>query len=299
MSKGSPDLTISIVSYNTADYLHRCLDSIYFNTRDIAFEIIVVDNNSHDDSVAMVQREFPQVILIANSDNLFFTRAHNQALAIAQGRHFLILNSDTEVPPETFKKLVTSLDESPDTGAIGCRELHPDDGNIFTGSTFSTPWIEVLEHTILHSVYRLRDSLWRYRMADWPRDTSCDVDVLTDCFLMVRTDLLRNLGGYDERLLLYYTENDLCLRIWKAGYSVHFNAECHYIHHGHRSVVQIGTEKYNRFYEQDMYVYYSKHFGAMQTWLMRLCFMVAQQFAAPVLRFYRVFRFGLQGKQNP
>jgi len=292
------DLTISIVSYNTCEYLRSCLDSIYRNTDALKFEVIVVDNASHDDSVQMVQSEFPQVKIISNSDNRFFTRAHNQSLAIAQGRHFLILNSDTEIPSETLSRLVASLDNNPDIGAIGCRESNPDGGTEFTGSAFSTPWIEMLERTALSSVYRLRRPLWRYRMVDWSRDSSRDVDVLTDCFLMVRTELLKKFDGYDERFLLYYTENDLCLRIWQAGFRVHFEADCQYIHHSHRSVVQIGAKKYNRFYEQDMLAYYTKHFGKAQTWLMRTGFVVAQWIVAPGLRLYRTFRFGSSTKKS-
>src|SRR5881275_2521088 len=107
------DLTISIVSYNTAHYLRQCLKSICENRSGPSFEIIVVDNASTDGSAAMVAREFPSVCLIQNRENQYFSRAHNQALAIAQGRCFLPLNSDTIVPAETLRKLVSFLDARP------------------------------------------------------------------------------------------------------------------------------------------------------------------------------------------
>lgn len=290
MNKELTELTVSIVSYNTRDFLDRCLDSIYRNTSGIAFEVIVVDNASNDDSVAMLEREFPQVRLIANADNRFFTRAHNQSLSIARGRYFLILNSDTEVPPETLSKLVRFLEENRNVGAVGCRELRTDGTLELTGSTFSSPWIEMLEHTVLSSVPRLRSPSRRYRMVNWSRATSRDVDVLTDCFLMVRTDLLRELGGYDERYLLYYTENDLCLCIWQRGYRVHFLADSHYIHHGHRSTMQIGIDNYNRIYEQDMFAYYDKHVGHLRTCLIQGGFLLMKHLVRPFLKLASAIR---------
>jgi len=286
------DLTVSIVSYNTADYLQRCLASMYQNTEGISFQVIVVDNASQDGSSDLVRQKFPQAVLIENGENRFFTAAHNQALAVAQGRHFLILNSDTEVPAGTLARLVAFLDCNPAVGAVGCREVNPQGTTHPTGSTFSSPWLEMLERTALATVYRLRGPHLRYRMTDWDRLSSRDLDVITDCFIMVRRDLMKQLGGYDERFLLYYTENDLCLRIWQSGYRVHFLSDCSYLHHGQRSTVQIGADGYNRIYEQDMINYYRKHFGEIRTKLMQAGFLLAQNGVAPVLSLYRRLRFG-------
>lgn len=286
------DLTISIVSYNTAQYLQRCLASILDITHSIELEVIVVDNNSHDHTVALIQQQFPQVKVIANTDNRFFSRAHNQGLTQARGRYFLILNSDTQVPVGTLETLASFLDNHPGVGAVGCREMQPNGSVVSTGSTFSTPWIEMLERTCLNSIYHLRKPLWRYRIVDWARTTSRDLDVLTDCFLMVRTGLMQKLGGYDEQFLLYYTENDLCHRIWEAGYQVHFQSNCYYIHHGQRSTVQMGTAKYNQIYESDMLAYYKKHFGLPRTHLMQLGFLLVERVIDPLLKIYRHLRFG-------
>jgi GT2 family glycosyltransferase len=261
MSSDSVDLTISIVSFNTRAFLHRCLDSIYRNTNGITFEVIVVDNASRDQSPEMVRKGFPRVRLIANAENRFFTRAHNQALEIAQGKYFLILGSDTEIPPGTLKGLVRFLDAQPDVGAVGCREIWPDGTVERIGSLFSTPQMEIIESTQLHSVAWVRPFVNRYRIVDWDRDTSREVDVLTDCFLMVRKELLQRISGYDEQFLLYYTENDLCLRIWQSGYRVFLNADYIYVHHRHQSTKQEGQTYIRKIYAQDRLRYYRKHFG--------------------------------------
>src|SRR5713226_8210989 len=103
------DLSISIVSYNTRDYLRQCLNSILEDTRGISLEVIVVDNASHDGSADAVATDFPRVRVISNSANRFFTAGHNQALGIARGKYFLILNPDTLVPGDTLRTLLDFL----------------------------------------------------------------------------------------------------------------------------------------------------------------------------------------------
>lgn len=258
------DLSISVVSYNTRQQLKESLDSVFANARGIDFEVIVVDNASQDSSPEMVRSKFPQVRLIANDENRFFACAHNQALAMAQGRHVLILNSDTVIPQGTLSELVKFLDLHPGVGAVGCQEINSEGQTQHTGSGFRTPWIEAIDWTVLRDVYRLRRHLQDLRLPDWDRQSSRSVDVLTDCFLMVRRDVLEALNGYDERFLLYYTEDDLCLRIWELGKQIFFNAEVYYVHRGQQSTRQEGQRRVRSIYFQDMRTYYEKHFGWLQ-----------------------------------
>jgi GT2 family glycosyltransferase len=261
------DLTISIVSYNTSDYLSKCLESIYCNTEGISFEVIVVDNASRDGTPDMMRSSFPQARLIVNPQNNFFSQAHNQAFAAARGRYFLILNSDTEIPKGTLKTLVSFMDERRQTGAVSCREIGPAGTLQTTASTFSTPFIEILEWTWLRD-RAFRGVLKKYRLEGWPRDTLRTIEVSTDCFLMVRSELFREIGGYDEQFLLYYTENDLCLRIWQAGYRVEFTPDACYVHHVHGSTDREKPKHIRKIYFNDMENYYRKHFGSAKTALM-------------------------------
>ena len=120
------DLTISIVSYNTKTLLKNCLGSIYKNTGKYEFEVIVVDNNSGDGSVAMVEKEFSQVKLIKNEENMGFARANNQAIRQSKGRYILLLNSDTVVISDALSKMISFMDNHPEAGAVGGKVFRPD-----------------------------------------------------------------------------------------------------------------------------------------------------------------------------
>ena len=120
------DLSIAIVNWNGVAVLRNCLDSIFGTSQGIQFEVIVVDNASHDESVAVVETEFPQVQLLRNRQNLGFAAANNQAFAVARGRYVLLLNNDTVVLGGALAKSVRYLDDNPNVGALGCRIEFPD-----------------------------------------------------------------------------------------------------------------------------------------------------------------------------
>lgn len=256
------DLTISIVNFNSTRYLQACLDSIFKNTEGISFEVIVVDNASRDDPSALVPR-FPNVKWIFNSDNRFFMKAHNQALGLSQGRFFLILNPDTLVPSGTLQTIVAYLSSHPETGAATCRELDIQNNLVITGTQFPTPWVEIVKWTGLRRWFS-RQVLAPYLMDDWDRTTSRRIDVASGCFVMVHAEVLRRAGGLDERILLYYSEYDLCAKVAEAGLQVQFLSDPFYIHHGQRSSVQEDVSRIREIHFQDMYWYYRIHFGWIQ-----------------------------------
>ncbi len=271
------DLSISIVSYNTADYLRQCLNSILENTEGISFEIIVVDNASIDGSAAMVAEEFPSVKLITNNENRYFTTAHNQALATAGGQYFLILNSDTLVPRDTLARLVDFLNANECSGAVTCREIDGQNQPVITSTRFPSLLTGLVEWTCLRK-WPLRSVLANYLMSEWKRDTARAIDVGTGCFLIARTALLRTFGGFDERIRLYYSEHDLCQQVARAGFEVTFRPEAHYVHFGQRSSSQESFAVIRKIHFEDMRYYFSKYHGkvgayAMMTAIRSLRFM--------------------------
>src|SRR5437868_2456041 len=116
------DLSIAIVSYNTKDILLDCVRSVRAHTTAIAYEVIVVDNDSRDGTVPAIKNNYPDMMIIANSDNRGFAKAVNQALAVSRGRHVLLLNSDTIVRDQALATMVAHLDDHPDIGAVGCKQ---------------------------------------------------------------------------------------------------------------------------------------------------------------------------------
>lgn len=284
------DITISIVSYNTGDLLSRCLSSIRKFSKGLNLEIIVVDNNSSDDTVKLVKNKFSDVILIENSKNKMFAEANNQALKIAKGKYFLILNPDTYFIDNSLAALISFLEKHTDMGALDGLELYEDGKQVPTGSLFSTPWIDFYELSILgkwvknfpflnKKIVRLIDG---YRLKGKDRTDIFEIDVACDAFLSTRTEILKKIQGYDEKFKLYYTENDLCVRIKRAGYKVVHFGKAKVIHTVSASVNQVGWKKLDIYY-RDLLYFYQKH-GYATGGLMLFCLLKAEEMALKIFR---------------
>ncbi|MGE5041740.1 MAG: glycosyltransferase family 2 protein [Candidatus Levyibacteriota bacterium] len=252
------DVTISIVSYNTAPELAKCIKSIYSYTKDIGFEVIVIDNASTDGTIEMLQEKFPQVNIIRNKKNNFYSRANNQALKIAKGRYFLILNADTYFKTNAIKKLIAYMDGNAYVGACEGLELFENGKLIPNGSQDVTPLIDFYELSLIGKRYKNKKLVRAFRYASQRRDKDFEIEVGCDAFLLVRTSLLKKIKGYDENLKLYYTENDLCLRVRKEGYKVMHKGDAYIYHKVSVSANKLKWRKLDLYYD-DMLCYYHKN----------------------------------------
>ena len=255
------DLSIAIVNFNTKDHLRNCLSSIYNYIDKLDFEVIVVDNGSKDGSVAMIKNEFRKVILMRNSKNLFFSRAYNQALEKAQGKYFLILNSDTKLRKDSLYKMFVFMEKYPNAAAASCREID-ENGNLdLTCSRFPTPLMEFFESNLVGKIIKNNKLLAKYRYGSWPRDTLRAVEVIPGSFMFTRRSLVKKLGGFDEKLLLFYSDYDLCLRMKKAGFVNYFYSKVTITHLRTQSVKLLDKWQLYKISLADMLTYYKKHFG--------------------------------------
>jgi GT2 family glycosyltransferase len=265
------DLTISIVNYNSMEYLTSCLESIYSNPPGVSFEVIVIENASRDQDSAVqpIKAKFPQVKLIVNPVNRYFTGGHNQALAQSRGRYFLILNPDTLIPPGTLSTLVEFLDIHPQVGAATCQERDAHGNLVITSARFPSPLVEVIEWTWLRN--RVGNAiLSKYRMLNWDRMSSRRIDVGTGCFILARTDLLQTFGGFDEKIRLYFSEYDLYWKIAQQGFQAYYLSDAHYVHFGQRSTSKEQQASIRKIYFDDMFQYYREHFGWLRANGMRV-----------------------------
>ena len=255
------DLSICIVNYNTKQQLQKCLRSIFKNTSGLNFEVLVVDNGSKDNSVQMVKTILPRVKIIANNKNLYFSKAYNLALKKSVGTYCLILNSDTVIPQNSLRDVFIFMQKHPAVSAVSCREVNEKGEVDKTCSRFPTPIIEFLESNILTKPFRKNSLLQKYRYSTWKRDSTKEVDVIPGSFIFIKRSTLKKVGYFDENLLLYYGENDLCLRIKKAGLSVYHNPKVTIIHRRSQSVKQLPPWQLFQITLHDMLYYYRKHFG--------------------------------------
>ncbi|GDX40230.1 glycosyl transferase [Armatimonadota bacterium] len=251
-----PDLSIVIVSYNTREMLRDCLNALPAGAQGLTTEVFVVDNNSPDGSIEMVQKEFPSAICIANRDNAGFTKANNQALKLAQGEFVVILNPDTETELRSMTTLVNFLREHPDTGAVGPKLLNTDGSLQHNGRRFPTPYREFLGHSGLANWNRVKfDREMEYGREDF--NLLAEVDQVSGACMMVPKRVMDEVGMLSEDFYMYYEEVEWCWRIRQAGYKVYYVPDARVVHHWMGSVRQASHAMTARMFKSAL-TYYQK-----------------------------------------
>jgi GT2 family glycosyltransferase len=224
------NVSIIIVSYNTKALLKQCLISVFEETHDINFEVIVVDNISHDGSQQMIRDEFPNVLLIESPENLGFGRANNLGAKYAQGKYLFLLNPDTIVLNNAVKILADFLDNNPEAGICG--------GNVFKENKKPSFSYEMLLPSILwelnkflpYKLIRLLQLLhWRNSNFNHTGQTK-EVGYIVGADLMINRNLFNQLNGFDPDFFLYYEETELTFRVRKAGYKIFSVPQAEIIH---------------------------------------------------------------------
>jgi GT2 family glycosyltransferase len=223
------DLSVIIVNWNGITVLRDCLRSVYGTQQPVNFEVLVVDNASTDDSVSILQREFPQVKILQNQQNRGFAAANNQAFVVAQGRFVLLLNNDTIVLDGALANSVSFMDKHPEAGAIGCRVEFPDRSFQTSCYRFNNLMeLFMIRLLPLGSVGGERLNLSRYWGRQFTEPT--EVDVVAGCFMMVRRDVIATVGGFDEDFFMYGEDEEWCSRIKRAGWKIVYFPSATIIH---------------------------------------------------------------------
>lgn len=233
-----PDLSILIVSFNTCEMTLACIESVYAQTRDAAFEVIVVDNASADGSADAIAAKFPAVRLIRPGRNLGFAGANNEAARHAAGQYVLLLNPDTVVLDGAIDRMVAFARAHPDAGAVGGRTLY-DDRSLNATSCFGLPsmWSLFCQGTGLSAILPQSELLNPEEIGGWRRDTVREVGVITGCFLLIPRTLWEQLDGFDPSFFMYSEDTDLSHRVWRSGYKCMHCPDAVIIHYGGQSEV--------------------------------------------------------------
>ncbi|MFA6428033.1 MAG: glycosyltransferase family 2 protein [Candidatus Buchananbacteria bacterium] len=262
------DLSIIIVSWQVKDILRQCLKSIYDQTKNISFEVIVVDNNSSDGSPAMIKQEFPSVKLIANSDNRGFARANNQGGNIANGDFLIFLNPDTEILDNALGRMVDYLKNNPAVGILGPQLLNTD-------------------HTLQPSIRRfprLRDQLLilsklpnffpsliaGYTAQAFNYKVTQPVEQVMGAALMFRREVKERIGLMDEYFWQYFDEIDFCKLSQEAGWQNWYLAEAKILHHKGTAFSQQRAVFKQYHWNRSLIYYAGKHWPAWQVLVLYL-----------------------------
>jgi len=253
-------LSIVIICWNDRKVIDDCLRSIYKETHDIDFEILVSDNGSTDGSIEFIRNKYPRVRIIENRANLGFAKGNNAGIFQSSGQYVLILNPDTIIQDHALEKLVAFADGHPGAGGFGCRVLNRDGSYQGPARPFPSAFRDLLAALYLRSLARLSDLFISDTYTGWNGDSERLVDWQSGCCVMFRAHLLKQLGGFDDQFFYHFEEVDLCRRVWNAGYTVIYTPEAVITHLGGQSVnrfpVRFELEKC-----RSRYKYFYKHFG--------------------------------------
>jgi hypothetical protein len=190
----------------------------------------------------MVKAEFPQVIVITNTENSGFAAANNQGIVIAKGRYVLLLNSDTIILDDVIKKTVLFADANGEAAVVGCRVQNLDGTLQQTCFMFPSSLNMLLSSTYLYKLFPKSKFFGRERMTWWDRSSVSEVDVVTGCFMLVRQQAIEKIGLMDERFFVYGEETDWCYRFKKNGWKVMFTPDGEIIHYGGQTTRQMARK---------------------------------------------------------
>ena len=258
-----PDITVVVVSYNTAHLLDRLFSALAAAQGSLRIQTIVVDNASRDNSVELLRNKYPTVELIENPTNPGFGRANNQALPRIRGNYVLLLNTDAFVSPDTLVKTLGFMEANPQCGILGVK-LVGEDGTLQPSCRyFPTPWNVFLVSTGLDRFFpntRLVDDM------KWDHNSIRECDWVPGCYYLTRKQLLDQIGLFDPEFFLYYEEVDHCRRAHQAGWTVYFYPKTQVVHVGGESAKADATltdagRQIARLQIESELLYFRKHYG--------------------------------------
>ncbi|HEX2963133.1 MAG TPA: glycosyltransferase [Ignavibacteriales bacterium] len=287
------DLSVIIVNFNVKEFLQNLLGSIQKSTGNISTEVIVIDNASDDGSVEILREKFPWVKLIASEKNLGFGRANNLGLEISQGKYILLINPDTIVQEDTFQKLISFFEKTPDAGLAGCKVLNSDGTlQLACRRGFPGPWTSFTKVTGLSKLFPKSRLFARYNMTYLDENETYEVDAISGAFMMLKREVYEKVGGFDCQFFMYGEDLDLCYRIQKAGYKVYYVHDTQIIHYKGESTKRSSLDETRVFYEA-MHLFVKKHFSSsfMVEIILRFAIIIRQLFAS--LNVYRLVALAL------
>ncbi|WP_410879757.1 glycosyltransferase family 2 protein [Myroides sp. DW712] len=252
-------LSIIILNYNVRYFLEQCIKSVQSAIEGIDAEIIVVDNNSQDDSAEMMKNLFPQVCYIANQENLGFPKGNNIGVKRATGKYICILNPDTVVAEDTFHKLLALFERKAKLGIVGC-QLIDGRGGFLPESKRGIPtyWRSFMKVSGLYRLFPSSVLVNGYYASHLPADKNGPVEILVGAFMFMPRKLYLELGGFDERFFMYVEDTDLSYSSLKQGYENYYYADTTIIHYKGES-----TDKdleYVKRFHRGTQIFYEKHF---------------------------------------
>ena len=233
------DIGIVIVNWNTCDLLRRCLETLHAS-ENVSLRVVVVDNNSSDDSAGMVAREFPEVEIIASQVNEGYSIANNRGLRLLgfgmpsqtdAPRYALTLNPDTELPPDALANMVTYMDGNPEVGVAGPKLIMLDGSlDLACRRSFPTPLVSFYRIAGLSKAFPKSPIFGRYNLTYLDPDEETEVDSVVGAFMMIRKEVIDQVGLLNEKFFMYGEDLDWAYRIKQAGWKIMYQPAVQVLH---------------------------------------------------------------------
>jgi GT2 family glycosyltransferase len=273
-------LSVIIVNYNVKHFLEQALMSVQRAAEGLLVEIWVVDNNSTDDSLVMIREKFPEVKIIANTENSGFSKANNQAIRQSLSEYVLLLNPDTLVSEDTFYKTLAFMDAHPQAGGLGVKTI--DGTGTFLPESkrgFPSPWVAFCKSFGLSAMFPKSALFNRYYLGYLSANETHEIEVLVGSFMLMRKTVLDKIGLLDEAFFMYGEDIDLSYRIIKSGYKNYYFADTTIIHYKGESTKK-GSLNYVRVFYGAMIIFAKKHFQGQKATIFIALMQLAVWFRA-------------------
>jgi GT2 family glycosyltransferase len=262
----SLDLSIIIVNWNSWNDLHNCVQSIEKNAGKISYEIIIVDNNSSDNSIREIKAFSPKSILIENIVNVGFPAANNQGFRIAKGQYLLALNPDTLIKEDTLEKSIEFLKNDSTIGCLGVKTLKGNgDVLLSCARSYPTLWSAFCHTLYIDTMFKKSTFHKSSEMSHWDHNNSCDIDLLHGGYMMFPAKLYKEIGGFDERIPMFYEDIEFCCRVKKFGFRNYYLADYEIIHLVGTSISKANPKWISSLYCEADYLYFSEYGGGSKS----------------------------------
>lgn len=254
------DLSIIIVNFKTYELTRQAIESIYNSQTNYQFEIIVIDNHSQDQSPEKLSKDFPEIRMIVNEENVGFSRANNQGIKASRGRYLLLLNSDTIIEQNTIDVMVRFMDQHTEVGASGCKVLLTD-GRLDKACRrgFPTPLASFYYLFGFSKLFPVHPHFNQYHLSHLDENKDYPVDCLVGAFMLIRREVIDQIGYLDEDFFMYGEDIDYCYRIKEAGWQIHYYPYTSIIHFKGASSRKKSLKLLYEFHRA-MFLFHRKHY---------------------------------------
>ncbi len=256
-----PGISVVIVSYNVREYLDACLQSVFHAVQglDLGLEVIVFDNASRDGTVQLLKPRWPQVTWMASDRNLGFGSGCNRGASVASNELLLFLNPDTLVSEDTFQVMWDFFSQREDVGVAGCKIVNRDGSlQLACKRSFPSPAVAAYKFMGLSSLFPKSRVFGQYNLTFLDENATHEVDAVSGSFLCLRSDLYRQIGGYDEDFFMYGEDLDICYRVKLLGKRNYYHPKTQVIHFKGESAKSAPLRSFLYFYEA-MLIFSRKH----------------------------------------